>query len=45
MMKEGILRGGGWTFRFGSWEGLSKEEVLFSWDLKDEPQGDEGAIG
>lgn len=32
--------------RFGAWEGLSKEkeEVLFSWDLKDELLGDEGAM-
>lgn len=26
------------------WEGLSQEEVLFSWVPKDESLGDEGAI-
>lgn len=30
-------------FRFGAREGLSTEDVLFSWDLKDKPVGDEGA--
>ena len=46
--KRASQGGSGWAGggRFGcaAWGGLSKEEVLFSWDLKDEPRGDGGAM-